>query len=380
MKKMLLLFTIVLILLSACAPQAPQPQPTAELPTAAPAATPTPNLTPEVASFTVIDALDREVFFESPPQRIVLAGRAVLLIADGVYLFPQAAERLAAIGKASQTGGDFLALVDPDYHRKNILESEAGPEQIAPLNPDLVILKSYMAESLGGPLETLGIPVVYVDLETPDQYQRDLTTLGQVFQDEARAQELIAYYRERVDWISAGSAGLDDAQRPRVLLLYYTDRDGETAFNVPPLGWMQTILIELSGGAPVWRAAQLGNGWTKVGFEQIAAWDADQIYIVAYFNDVEEVVENLKADPQWQVLRAVAEGKLYAFPTDAVSWDQPDPRWVLGLIWLAQHIHPARFSEVDMRQEMRMFFEKLYRLDTETYETKVLPQIKGEIP
>lgn len=109
-----------------------------------------------------------------------------------------------------------------------------------------------------------------------------------------------------------------------MLLLYYSDKDGEVAFNVPPMPWIQTIMVEDAGGTPVWAEANPGGGWAKVSLEQVAAWDADVVLLVSYFRSPEEVVAELQANPQWQQLSAVQNDRLYAFPGDFYSWDQPD--------------------------------------------------------
>jgi len=327
---------------------------------------------------SLTDAAGREVTLPEPPQRMVAAGRALIMVADALYLFPESSSRLVALGKTDQSQLDFIPTIDPAYQGKTILESEAGPEQIAAVRPDVVILKSVNAEKLGKPLEALDIPVVYVDFETPDQYTRDLNTLGQLFQNEARAAQVIDFYQQRTQRIAETLADLQQDQKPRVLLLYYTDRDGAVAFNVPPLTWMQTLMTEMAGGQPVWADAQLGQGWTKVSFEQVAAWDPDQVYIIAYFNNVDEVVRGLKADPQWQALRVVKEGQLYGFPADYYSWDQPDPRWILGLTWLASRIHPERFPDLNMEQEIRTFYREMYNLDDAAYQKYIQPNLTGD--
>ena len=48
-------------------------------------------------------------------------------------------------------------------------------------------MKTTNAE-MGDGLAALGIPVVFVDFETLEQYSRDLATLGQLFQNPERAQ------------------------------------------------------------------------------------------------------------------------------------------------------------------------------------------------
>jgi iron complex transport system substrate-binding protein len=241
-----------------------------------------------------------------------------------------------------------------------------------------VILKSYLAETLGKSLEAINIPVMYVDFETPEQYERDLAILGKVFQNETRAQQIAAYYQNKVDEIQTALQGVND--KPRVLMLYYTDKDGAVAFNVPPMAWMQTQIVQLAGGEPIWSSANPANGWTKVTLEQIAAWDADQIFIISYFKNPSEVVAGLKTDLQWRALRAVQQGHLYAFPGDLYSWDQPDARWILGLSWLATRLHPDRFTQLDIVQEAKQFYQTLYGLDAQFFEKNIRPTFKGDLP
>ncbi len=365
---------------------APEKAPAVEAPvqTEAPAETPAieepPAAEPAPGSFSVTDALDRTVTFESAPQRIALGGKANLLVADALYFFPEAVDRIGVLGRSNQGTGNFLAVVDPNFDSKPAFDTDVGPEQLVSEKPDAVVLKSYLAESLGAPLEAVGIPVIYVDFETPEQYTRDLKTIGQLFQNETRAAEVSEFYSARVASIQDKVSGLTDEQKPRVLLLYYSDKDGEVAFNVPPMSWMQTILVETAGGSPVWKDANLGKGWTKVTLEQIAAWDADQIFIISYFKPVAEVLEILKADPQWQLLRAVTDGQLYGFAGDMLSWDQADTRWILGLDWLATKIHPDLFADLDIMVAAQTFFTELYGMSEETFQSEIVPFFNGDLP
>jgi iron complex transport system substrate-binding protein len=325
----------------------------------------------------VTDALERTLIFPQQPRRFVIAGRATTLLADAFYMFPEAGQRLTGIERRNQSENDFLPLIDPAYDDKTFLESNAGPEQIAPLKPDVVLLKSFMAGKLGQPLEQLGIPVVYVDLENPEQYSRDIAILGQLLSNPARAQEILDFYQQRVDRVQQAMTGLTDEQKPSVLLLQHSDRGGEVAFSVPPAAWLQTTITELAGGTPVWTEASEKGGWTVVGFEQIAAWNPDQIYIINYFSDPVAVVEQLKADPKWQELKAAQNEQLFAFAKDFYSWDQPDSRWILGLQWLATKIQPERAAKIDLRQAINEFYTQMYGLDPATIEAEVMPLMKG---
>lgn len=332
-----------------------------------------------MGDLTIIDARGKEIKLPGIPQRIVVAGKASFMVIDAVYLFPTAWARLATIGKEEQGTDAFLQAIDPGYASKTVLGREAGPEQIAAAKPDVVLLKKASAENLGKALEALGIPVVCVDFETPDQYDRDLAILGHLFGQEARANELGTLIHERLTRIEKVLAGLDEASKPSVLLIYYSVRDGTVAVNVPPKTWMQTLLVKMAGGRPVWEGAQLGQGWTKVGFEQIAAWDPDQVFVVSYFVDTAKVMAELAADKRWQALRAVGAKKIWAFPGDLISWDQPDPRWMLGVTWLATKIHPERFTGVDMTAEASDFFKTFYGLDSTVMKSVIIPKMHGDL-
>lgn len=366
---LILVAVLASLLLSACggAPASSTSEPPASVPVK------------EGSGVTVVDAMGRTVEFPQPPQRIVVAGRSSLTIIDTLFLFPEARERVIGLVIGRQNPGAFLNLVDPSFEQKEVLEVEAGPEQIAPLHPDVVIMRSFMAESLGGPVEQLDIPVVYVDLETPEQYFRDLATIGQLFGNSARATEIEAFYQSGLGTVEDQLQDLGDEQKPRTLLLQYTEQGGEVALNVPSALWLQTAEVELAGGNPVWKDAAQGGGWTVVNFEEIAAWDPDKVFVISYGSDSAEVVDKLKSDSQWQALKAVQNGEIYGFAADTFSWDQPDPRWILGVTWLAGKLHPDRFPDLNMMQEASEFFEQMYGLDESTIQEKILSSLKGDV-
>jgi len=355
------------LLLGACgdlSPSTPEPEATVANVSASP--------------LVVTDAQGRRVEFATPPQRIVVAGKSSLTIIDALYLFPQASQQLAGMVIGRQDPGDFLRFVDPGFEQKTDLAVDAGPEQIAPLKPDVVIMRSFMAEKLGRPLEQLDIPVIYVDLETPEQYLRDIATLGQLFANEERAAEIEAYYQARMADVADGLQGLGEEARPRTLLVQYSDQGGELALSVPSAAWLQTMEIELAGGVPVWKEAAQAGGWTVVNLEQIAAWNPAKIVVVSYKSDSAEAADRLRTAPQWQALDAAQQGEIYGFGGDIFSWDQPDPRWILGLTWLAKTLHPERFADLDVIEAASRFYSQMYGLDEATFQEQIVPHLKGD--
>ena len=392
-KRILFLIVLFALILSACAAPTPTAMPTENQPTAVPPTTeapatempteaivaPTEVVTEPASGITITDALGRQVQLPSAPQRIVITGKALFMLADAAYAFPEAKDRIIGLGDTGQGSGNFIKLIDPNYAQKSVLVGDAtGAEQVAALKPDLVILKSYLADSVGKPIEELKIPVIYVDFETPEQYVRDLNIFGQVFQNPEQAKVLQDYYQSKIQEISSTTEKA--TSKPRVLLLYYSDKEGKVAFNVPPLEWIQTSMVKTAGGEVTWAEANPVKGWTTVTLEQVAAWDADQIYVIAYTKNPSDIVKELKSDPAWQALRAVKDNHLYAFAGDLYSWDEADVRWILGLTWLAGRIHPELFPNLDIVAEAQTFYNTLYGLDQTFFEQNIKPTFKGDLP
>jgi iron complex transport system substrate-binding protein len=378
-----LIITLILatLVVGCAAPGTPAPAPTepsikepTEIPTQAP-----PTEPPTLEPVTVVDALGNETTFEAPPQRIAIAGKATALIAHSVYMFPEAIDRIVAVEDRVQRDLSFYRVIDPKFDEKLLLERNAGPEQIIPSNPDVVFMKSYLAESLGEPIEQLGIPVVYFDLETPEQFARDIDVIGKLLGNEQRAEEIVDFYNNQAEKISSIIATIPEEEYPSVLLMQYSDRGGEIAFNVPSGEWLQTSIVELAGGDPVWLEAAQGGGWTIVGFEQIAAWDPQVVMVIYYPDNPAPIVETLESNANWQELSATINGQIFGFPGDFLSWDQPDPRWILGLTWAAVTLHPVETSSIDLKDEIVNFYQQMYGLDMETIETKVFTHLAPQI-
>jgi iron complex transport system substrate-binding protein len=320
-------------------------------------------------AYRVTDALGRTITFQNVPERIVLAGRAVVMTVNAVYLFPEARERIVGIGSTDQGLGDFYPFLDPRAGQKERFDNSAGPEQLAAIRPDLVILKSFMKAKLGDALESIGIPVLYVDLESPGAFASDIRMLGDLFQDPARAAFVNRYYEARVDAVRKRTSG---APKRSALVVQHSERDGAAAFSVPPVGWIQTLMVETGGGEPVWKTAGIGAGWNKVSFEQVAAWQPQVVLVISYQEPAAQVVEGLRTSGNWKA-------RLAPFPADFYSWDQPDTRWILGLEWVARTLHPELFADLDLKKEVSSFYRELYGMDQAVIDAEILPRLEGAL-
>jgi iron complex transport system substrate-binding protein len=323
-----------------------------------------------------IDASGKQVVLAGYPERIIVAGKATPYVLDTIYLFPDAAKKLAAIEVRGFDTQEFLEMVDPEVDVKNVLERDAGPEQIAPHQPDLVIVKNISLGQLGSALEEISIPVMGMNLETPEFFYEDIRALGKVFNNESRANEIVEYYQTIEQEVSGLMAGVQEDERPAVLVIQYSEDGGDISFKVPPAGYLQTTMIEKAGGNPVWLDTDGGaDGWIQVGLEQIAVWNPEMIFVVNYGGDSVESAQKLAQSDTWQGLQAVENEQIYGFPADYASWDLIDPRWILGQQWLATVIQPERAAEIDLQFAVKSFYQEMYQLSESQIEESVFPRL-----
>jgi iron complex transport system substrate-binding protein len=316
---------------------------------------------------TVIDCLGRKVLLEKMPQRIVITGRAGFMITNASLFFASAPEKLLTYSKNFQfrNSDGFYRLIDPFFAKRTFSDHTIGIEELAAMKPDLIMARDIERANLERGLEQLEIPIVFFNLENPESYYSDLENLGLIYAETQKAERIIDFFQNWHQKILQSVKSSKSERKPSVLHLFYSERGGAVSFSVSPKHWIQSTLVRDAGGVPVWSEAALGNGWQKIGFEQIAAWNPDFIFVASYFGNSADAVEKLKKNELWQGLTAVKQNRLLAFPEDYISWDQPDSRWVLGLCWCAAMINPdLQGLKVDMHKLYQEFFE-LYGIDAE---------------
>ena len=316
-----------------------------------------------VSTIEATDALGRVVSLSHVPERIVAAGRATMIVADALYLFPEARSHVVGLGMTNQGLGDFYSYLAPEFPSTKRMNHHAGVEEIVSYNPDLVLLKSSMYESLGKKLEQLNIPVFILNLESPDDYIKEISQLGMLLQEQKRAEEIVSYYQRMMKTVSDAMADISLEDRPTVLMLYCSVKDGVTAFKAAPKDWIQTFMTEAAGGDPIWKESNTTKGWKTINFEQVAAWDPDRIYIISYRAPATKFLEEIESTPAWHDLRAYKHGAIKAFPADFHNWAQPDTRWILGLTWLSFDLFPDLYAGTDFISILKDFYQGMYGIE-----------------
>ena len=338
--------------------------------------------TPEETTqyITVTDCLDRTVQIETPIEKIIFTGRGSALTLSVAYLFDTAPEKIIGVSD-SFAESTLFSLVDSSISEK-VVEgaSDMGVEEIAAQDPDVVVLKSYLKSDVGDPLESLGVKVIYLDLENLDQYTRDVETMGALMEEPEKAEAIIEYYQSTYTEVETRHTTTTDA--PSVLFLYYNTKGGTASFMSPGADWLQTVVTQTAGGDPLSLELE-GTGWNNVNMEKIAEWNPKIIFIVTYKPDPSCMdVENLiKSDDVWQNIDAVENDRVYSVPDDCFgtgtvgSWDTSGSRWILCLRWMEAKISG---DDTGLPEDIREFYVDLYGLSVSEAEA-LMESIVGDI-
>jgi len=301
-----LMLTLLLALLTACAPQT----------------APTTDSVPESRTFT--DGLGRTITLAMTPQRVV-------------SLAPSNTEILFAVGAGSQVvGRDEFS----DYPAEAAsIESIGGSfgeynvEAIVALEPDLVLAAEINPPELVQQLEDLGLTVYY--LGNP-------TTLEEMYTNLETVAGLTGHdVTELVDSLKARVAAVDEKIAPlssRIPVFYEVDAtDPSKPWTYGP-GTFGDLLIARAGGYNIGSIAS--DPYPQISIEQIVAANPSVIILGDSMWGV--TPESVITRPGWETLPAVASNSIYPFDDNLVS--RPGPRLVDGLEQLAKLLRPELFE------------------------------------
>lgn len=303
MLRKFLFISLLIGLLSACAPQA----------------TPTP------ATLTFTDGLGREIKLDGPAQRIV-------------SLAPSNTEILFAMGAGSQVVGRD-ALSDFPEEAKSVADigstfDALNTELIVSLQPDLVLAAEINTPEQVKQLEDLGLTVYYLKNPlTLEEMYGNLEIVAQLTGHEEETAALIESLKARVAAVDEKIAPL--SSRPNVF--YELDGTDPAKPYTAGKGTFITQLIDRAGGYNI--ASDL-EGYPQMSLEQVVA--ADPAFIILGDARYGISPESIAQRPGWENLSAVKNGQVVPFNDDLVS--RPGPRLVDALEELAKILRPELFE------------------------------------
>ncbi|MDD2568777.1 MAG: radical SAM protein [Clostridia bacterium] len=190
------------------------------------------------------------------------------------------------------------------------------------------------------------------DIQKPKTYIEIVRGFGELANASAKAEELINYIEERLNCIKKG---LEKVQHsPRV---YYAM--GKPLFCMKA-GRMENQLVLTAGGNSVNGELEIeGRPGGKISVEVFKKLNPEIIFISSF---ISSTVKDFKWECEKENLNvdAVKNNKIYEHL--APGWDFGSPRWILGLMYIANILHPNVFN-FDLNKEADMFYQKFYEQD-----------------
>ena len=183
-------------------------------------------------------------------------------------------------------------------------------EEMARINPDMVIIYKRDAETMLPILESAGIKTVVFDYGDLQEVQDGMKILGGLLggKSEENANTMIKWHEETAKEMDDLFGSMPESEKPTVLHIYDDNLKVVTnSFN--------TNMIVRAGGVNV--ASPEGKDQTNsandaVNFEQILQWDPDYI-VLGNFSQItpDQIYNNELAGQDWSQLKAVKNKHVY---------------------------------------------------------------------
>lgn len=298
-------------------------------------------------------------------QMTDMVGRTVTVPADVrriVTTFKPASLCITALGLQGRLVGidtdskrDPLQLaVDPSIARLPAVGRKSmglNFEAILSVNPDLVIL--YAQKDGIATADRLGDHGVAAVVILPEKMQTLYATLRLIAGAAGvpkQAERAIAECRRVVQLVEQRVATIGDDHRQRI---YFASPQG--LFSTATGDLLQDEMITMAGAVNV--GHHLSGYFREISPEQFIAWAPD---IVLESGHGHHGSHDILMQPQFAGVPAVANGRIYRFPSNIAHWDFPSPLSALGILWLAETCYPERFADLDMAAEIDRFHLTLF--------------------
>ena len=328
-------------------------------PTEAPTPEPTEEPAPEPTTHIVIDALGREVEVPNEPQRIALGATVLPHI---IYAMQGHLKNVAALNPGSYQGwqeSPTLHALAPELEGVDISmlneDFTMNVEALAAAGIDLVFNWDSQIDQ-AEQLEQLGIPCVLLTSAKNLQTLEDLMRIvAETLNCQDRCEEALKYYAATEEYFASRKADIEAlTERPRVLHFQRTQKLTVYGKGNNP------YIINLVGGI----AYELPAEVTTPTMEDIIAFDPEIIFL-SHFDDTtpEDLYENRIEGQDWSGVSAVINHRVYKTPNGLYRWSPPNTfEKPFYMKWAATVIQPELFSDIDVRSELKDFYQAFFNV------------------
>ncbi len=285
------------------------------------------------------------VFGSAPPLNVLLNAVAPDLMIGVSFKIEEPAKRFfpSHVQSLPVVGGIFG------------VGQQMNPETVLALKPDLALAwkspfvdQTKIEEAFG----KMGIPVVFITLDTLADWPRALRFTGKLLGRDAAVEAQAVSVEKALARLAVTVDKVPENRRPRIYYAEGTDglaTDCNRSFH--------TEAIELAGGYNVYRCEPKDHmGMERVGLEQVLAFDPEIIIV-----QDRTAAAAIRTDPRWQNVRAVKAGRVHLVPRWPHNWIDRPPSVVrtLGAQWLANLFYPDLYP-FDVKRETRDFYRLFF--------------------
>jgi iron complex transport system substrate-binding protein len=248
-----------------------------------------------------------------------------------VSLAPAATEMLFAIGVGDKVVG-VTTYCDYPPATKNIPKVggfiNPSLESIVKLKPDLIVAMRGNPLSLLERLEKMGYPVFALNPKSISDVLIGMKKLGELTGSK-EANRVVRDLKARLERIRKRVEGIPYERRPKVVIELW-----DNPLIVFGKGSIGDEVIERAGGKNIIEGKV---AYPQISLETLIEKQPDVI-ILSHMTKVQNPLKEVKKRANWDKLRAVREGRVYAIDADII--DRPGPRLIQAVEILHRMLYP----------------------------------------
>lgn len=309
----------------------------------------------ESGSYTVTDVRGKKIEFDAVPERVATVGKPFPAI---YYAIEGATDNIVGCNPSSITAYNESVLKDMYPQLENAetdwctKDSTVNVEELLKLRPDVIFIYSTKDKEIEK-MENAGLKVVALRSAELDSVKENLQIIAAVCQKEERGEQLVQYIDEGIEEVTSCLADVSEEDKPTVVELYSDMNVSVKQYD----HWM----IPSGAKNP---AEDLTGKMAEVDMEQMLLWNPDIIYIGNHSDLMpSDLLENKQEGRDWSVINAVKNHQVYKIPIGAYRWDPAGVETPLMVKWAAKIQYPDIFANMDMKEEVKEFFEFVYQYE-----------------
>jgi len=300
------------------------------------------------------------------PDRVVITD--IYPLPSVLTVFLGTPEPLVGVHPVSMSAAKngLLGQLFPDYLKINtkfMSGADLNIEELLKLQPDVVFYNA-SKKSQGEMIRNAGIPAIGVsatkwNYDVLETYRQWTGILGKVFPNHNNVSEKVdSYSKDVLSRINERLADLPKENKQSILFLFNYDENKMITSGTHFFGqwWANAV-----GAANIAEGIKLDNSNAVITMEQVYAWDPDVIYISNFTPcEPEDVYNNAINADDWSDVQAVKDRRVYKMPLGTYRSYTPGVDTPVTLLWMAKMTYPELFKDIDINQETRDYYSKIY--------------------